>query len=177
MQSSGPTDLQDLSLHFNKISRQFLCTLKFEKLASAFFFVWPPYGIIWYIPNKPAAQNLRYCHPWIQWLSSKQVPPRVGNAMGGEREPHPEAQHQMWVGKELLVQWDYFLQTMSQKSRFWVSELSFPCVCLVVQRKEVQARAVFYPLLGLGGAVNMCYRTLYIGTGEPTGRGAESVQP
>lgn len=36
-----------------------------------------------------------------------------------------------------------------------------------VQRKEVQARAVFYPLLGLGGAVNMCYRTLYIGTGEP----------
>lgn len=46
-----------------------------------------------------------------------------------------------------------------------------------VQRKEVQARAVFYPLLGLGGAVNMCYRTLYIGTGEPTGRGAESVQP
>ncbi|KAB1265032.1 PHD finger protein 12 [Camelus dromedarius] len=33
------------------------------------------------------------------------------------------------------------------------------------QRKEVQARAVFYPLLGLGGAVNMCYRTLYIGTG------------
>ncbi|NXG38502.1 PHF12 protein, partial [Dromaius novaehollandiae] len=34
-----------------------------------------------------------------------------------------------------------------------------------VQRKEVQARAVFYPLMGLGGAVNMCYRTLYIGTG------------
>ncbi|XP_053425612.1 PHD finger protein 12 isoform X3 [Nycticebus coucang] len=34
-----------------------------------------------------------------------------------------------------------------------------------VQRKEVQARAVFYPLLGLGGSVNMCYRTLYIGTG------------
>ncbi|CAI5794668.1 finger 12 isoform X1 [Podarcis lilfordi] len=33
------------------------------------------------------------------------------------------------------------------------------------QRKEVQARAVFYPLLGMGSAVNMCYRTLYIGTG------------
>ncbi|NXX79770.1 PHF12 protein, partial [Urocolius indicus] len=33
------------------------------------------------------------------------------------------------------------------------------------QRKEVQARAVFYPLMGLGSAVNMCYRTLYIGTG------------
>ncbi|KAJ7416410.1 hypothetical protein WISP_71479 [Willisornis vidua] len=32
------------------------------------------------------------------------------------------------------------------------------------QKKEVQARAVFYPLMGLGGAVNMCYRTLYIGT-------------
>nr|XP_048679693.1 PHD finger protein 12 isoform X2 [Caretta caretta] len=34
-----------------------------------------------------------------------------------------------------------------------------------VQRKEVQARAVFYPLMGIGSAVNMCYRTLYIGTG------------
>ncbi|MGH0177826.1 UNVERIFIED_CONTAM: hypothetical protein FKN15_076071 [Acipenser sinensis] len=33
------------------------------------------------------------------------------------------------------------------------------------QKKEVQARAVFYPLMGKGGAVNMCYRTLYIGTG------------
>ncbi|XP_042298403.1 LOW QUALITY PROTEIN: PHD finger protein 12 [Sceloporus undulatus] len=33
------------------------------------------------------------------------------------------------------------------------------------QGKEVQARAVFYPLLGMGSAVNMCYRTLYIGTG------------
>ncbi|KAJ8280871.1 hypothetical protein GJAV_G00060230 [Gymnothorax javanicus] len=34
-----------------------------------------------------------------------------------------------------------------------------------VQKSEVQARAVFYPLTGRGGAVNMCYRTLYIGTG------------
>lgn len=34
------------------------------------------------------------------------------------------------------------------------------------RRKEVQARAVFYPLLGSGSAVNMCYRTLYIGTGK-----------
>nr|XP_060612661.1 PHD finger protein 12 [Anolis sagrei ordinatus] len=33
------------------------------------------------------------------------------------------------------------------------------------QEKEVQARAVFYPLLGMGSAVNMCYRTLYIGAG------------
>lgn len=39
-----------------------------------------------------------------------------------------------------------------------------------VQRKEVQARAVFCPLLGLGGAVNMCYRTLYIGTGADIDR-------
>uniref|UniRef100_A0AAV2J6M2 PHD finger protein 12 n=1 Tax=Knipowitschia caucasica TaxID=637954 RepID=A0AAV2J6M2_KNICA len=31
--------------------------------------------------------------------------------------------------------------------------------------KSVQARAVFYPLTGKGPAVNMCYRTLYIGTG------------
>lgn len=31
--------------------------------------------------------------------------------------------------------------------------------------KKVQARAVFYPLTGKGPAVNMCYRTLYIGTG------------
>lgn len=51
------------------------------------------------------------------------------------------------------------------------------CVYLVVQKKEVQARAVFYPLLGLGGAVNMCYRTLYIGTGEPAGPSAKSLQP
>nr|XP_014347702.1 PREDICTED: PHD finger protein 12 [Latimeria chalumnae] len=36
---------------------------------------------------------------------------------------------------------------------------------ILVQKKEVQARAVFYPLMGKGGAVNMCYRTLYIGTG------------
>lgn len=33
-------------------------------------------------------------------------------------------------------------------------------------QKKVQARAVFYPLTGRGGAVNMCYRTLYIGSGE-----------
>lgn len=32
-------------------------------------------------------------------------------------------------------------------------------------QKKVQARAVFYPLTGKGPAVNMCYRTLYIGTG------------
>ncbi|XP_064158082.1 PHD finger protein 12-like [Anguilla rostrata] len=34
-----------------------------------------------------------------------------------------------------------------------------------VQKSEVQARAVFYPLTGRGRVVNMCYRTLYIGTG------------
>lgn len=33
-------------------------------------------------------------------------------------------------------------------------------------QKKVQARAVFYPLTGKGRAVNMCYRTLYIGSGE-----------
>lgn len=32
--------------------------------------------------------------------------------------------------------------------------------------KKVQARAVFYPLTGKGDVVNMCYRTLYIGTGK-----------
>ncbi|XP_053313032.1 PHD finger protein 12 [Spea bombifrons] len=37
---------------------------------------------------------------------------------------------------------------------------------LEAQKKEVQARAVFYPLMmGVGAPVNMCYRTLYIGTG------------
>ncbi|OCT94026.1 hypothetical protein XELAEV_18011689mg [Xenopus laevis] len=37
---------------------------------------------------------------------------------------------------------------------------------LEAQRKDVQARAVFYPLMmGVGAPVNMCYRTLYIGTG------------
>lgn len=33
-------------------------------------------------------------------------------------------------------------------------------------QKKVQVRAVFYPLTGRGGAVSMCYRTLYIGSGE-----------
>lgn len=33
-------------------------------------------------------------------------------------------------------------------------------------QKKVQARAVFYPLTGKGQAVNMCYRTLYIGSGK-----------
>ncbi|KAM9852937.1 PHD finger protein 12 [Aulostomus maculatus] len=32
-------------------------------------------------------------------------------------------------------------------------------------QKKLQARAVFYPLTGKGAAVNMCYRTLYIGSG------------
>ncbi|KAF7645137.1 hypothetical protein LDENG_00209460, partial [Lucifuga dentata] len=32
-------------------------------------------------------------------------------------------------------------------------------------QKKVQARAVFYPLTGKGAAINMCYRTLYIGSG------------
>uniref|UniRef100_A0A3Q0SEK2 PHD finger protein 12 n=1 Tax=Amphilophus citrinellus TaxID=61819 RepID=A0A3Q0SEK2_AMPCI len=32
-------------------------------------------------------------------------------------------------------------------------------------QKKVQARAVFYPLTGKGGAVSMCYRTLHIGSG------------
>uniref|UniRef100_A0A8C5DVK7 PHD finger protein 12 n=1 Tax=Gouania willdenowi TaxID=441366 RepID=A0A8C5DVK7_GOUWI len=32
-------------------------------------------------------------------------------------------------------------------------------------QKKVQARAVFYPLTGKGAAVNMCYRTLYLGSG------------
>ncbi|KAE8622162.1 hypothetical protein XENTR_v10005123 [Xenopus tropicalis] len=37
---------------------------------------------------------------------------------------------------------------------------------LEAQRRDVQARAVFYPLMmGVGAPVNMCYRTLYIGTG------------
>lgn len=33
-------------------------------------------------------------------------------------------------------------------------------------QQKVQARAVFYPLTGRGQAVSMCYRTLYIGSGE-----------
>ncbi|XP_013878339.1 PHD finger protein 12 [Austrofundulus limnaeus] len=33
------------------------------------------------------------------------------------------------------------------------------------RQKKVQVRAVFYPLTGRGGAINMCYRTLYIGSG------------
>lgn len=37
---------------------------------------------------------------------------------------------------------------------------------LYTGQKKVQARAVFYPLTGKGQAVNMCYRTLYIGSGK-----------
>ncbi|TRY64718.1 hypothetical protein DNTS_017751 [Danionella cerebrum] len=33
------------------------------------------------------------------------------------------------------------------------------------QKRDVQARAVLCPLTGKGAAINMCYRTLYIGTG------------
>ncbi|XP_053562154.1 LOW QUALITY PROTEIN: PHD finger protein 12 [Bombina bombina] len=37
---------------------------------------------------------------------------------------------------------------------------------LDAHRRDVQARAVFYPLMmGVGAPVNMCYRTLYIGAG------------
>uniref|UniRef100_A0A3Q3B7N1 PHD finger protein 12 n=1 Tax=Kryptolebias marmoratus TaxID=37003 RepID=A0A3Q3B7N1_KRYMA len=39
------------------------------------------------------------------------------------------------------------------------------CAIFSPGQKKVQARAVFYPLTGRGGAVNMCYRTLYIGSG------------
>lgn len=49
------------------------------------------------------------------------------------------------------------------------------CKCVLVsgvvsplsaQNKDIQARATFYPLSGKTGAVGMCYRSLYIGTGE-----------
>ncbi|XP_070295059.1 PHD finger protein 12 isoform X3 [Salvelinus sp. IW2-2015] len=33
------------------------------------------------------------------------------------------------------------------------------------EEQKVQARATFYPLMGKGGAINMSYRTLYIGAG------------
>uniref|UniRef100_A0A4W5P8E0 PHD finger protein 12 n=1 Tax=Hucho hucho TaxID=62062 RepID=A0A4W5P8E0_9TELE len=33
------------------------------------------------------------------------------------------------------------------------------------EQQKVQARATFYPLMGKGGAINMSYRTLYIGAG------------
>lgn len=55
---------------------------------------------------------------------------------------------------------------LDSRSKGLLSSVLRPCFCLAGQRKEVQARAVFYPLLGMGSAVNMCYRTLYIGTGK-----------
>lgn len=36
----------------------------------------------------------------------------------------------------------------------------------IAQNKEVQARASFCSVSGKGAAVKMCYRSLYIGTGE-----------
>ncbi|XP_070290309.1 PHD finger protein 12 isoform X2 [Salvelinus sp. IW2-2015] len=39
-----------------------------------------------------------------------------------------------------------------------------PAPCTEEEQK-VQARATFYPLMGKGGAINMSYRTLYIGAG------------
>lgn len=38
-------------------------------------------------------------------------------------------------------------------------------VSFAAQKRDVQARAVLCPLTGKGAAINMCYRTLYIGTG------------
>ncbi|XP_028662906.1 PHD finger protein 12 [Erpetoichthys calabaricus] len=46
-----------------------------------------------------------------------------------------------------------------------VNQCNAPVLNAEAQNKEVQTRAIFYPLMGKGGAVNMCYRTLYIGTG------------
>ncbi|KAJ3591378.1 hypothetical protein NHX12_009323 [Muraenolepis orangiensis] len=43
--------------------------------------------------------------------------------------------------------------------------LKTPSPCPNEGKKKVQTRAVFYSLTGKGEAVNMCYRTLYIGTG------------
>uniref|UniRef100_A0A672NC07 PHD finger protein 12 n=1 Tax=Sinocyclocheilus grahami TaxID=75366 RepID=A0A672NC07_SINGR len=45
-----------------------------------------------------------------------------------------------------------------------ISELTLD-VCVSAQNKEVQARASFCSASGKGTAVNMCYRSLYIGTG------------
>lgn len=44
-------------------------------------------------------------------------------------------------------------------------------------QKKVQARAVFYPLTGKGQAVNMCYRTLYIGSGKSPQLDANAAPP
>ncbi|XP_034024925.1 PHD finger protein 12 isoform X2 [Thalassophryne amazonica] len=60
-----------------------------------------------------------------------------------------------------LLAWQRIQQLFPPKTS---SALKTPAPCPDNQKK-VKARAVFYPLMGKGGAINMCYRTLYIGSG------------
>ncbi|KAI7800577.1 PHD finger protein 12 [Triplophysa rosa] len=74
-----------------------------------------------------------------------------------------------------LLAWQRIQQLYSPKSLHPSSKcgippsvtaaLSKPSSHTDIQKREVQARAVLCPLTGKGVAVNMCYRTLYIGTG------------
>uniref|UniRef100_A0A672R0D5 PHD finger protein 12 n=1 Tax=Sinocyclocheilus grahami TaxID=75366 RepID=A0A672R0D5_SINGR len=53
-----------------------------------------------------------------------------------------------------LLAWQRIQQLLSPKSLLFAA-----------QKRDVQGRAVLCPLTGKGAAINMCYRTLYIGTG------------
>lgn len=74
-----------------------------------------------------------------------------------------------------LLAWQRIQQLLSPKSLQASSKcgtppaatasLSKPSLHADAQKRDVQARAVLCPLTGKGAAINMCYRTLYIGTG------------
>ncbi|XP_060764120.1 PHD finger protein 12 isoform X2 [Neoarius graeffei] len=72
-----------------------------------------------------------------------------------------------------LLAWQRIQQLFEPKALPVQSDSKLTAVPSVTQRsrraeaqnKDVQARATFYPLSGKGAAVNMCYRSLYIGTG------------
>ncbi|XP_051521883.1 PHD finger protein 12-like isoform X2 [Myxocyprinus asiaticus] len=74
-----------------------------------------------------------------------------------------------------LLAWQRIQQLISPKSlqpssksgipSAVTASLSKPSSHTDAQKRDVQARAVLCPFTGKGAAVNMCYRTLYIGTG------------
>ncbi|KAL7848343.1 hypothetical protein AOLI_G00230610 [Acnodon oligacanthus] len=72
-----------------------------------------------------------------------------------------------------LLAWQRIQQLLEPKALPSHSDVASPTTTSLAQdnrhteaqNKDVQARATFYPLSGKGAAINMCYRSLYIGTG------------
>uniref|UniRef100_A0A9R1SIV5 PHD finger protein 12 n=2 Tax=Cyprinus carpio TaxID=7962 RepID=A0A9R1SIV5_CYPCA len=68
-----------------------------------------------------------------------------------------------------LLAWQRIQQLLSPKSLQPSNKCGIPPavtpLLFAAQKRDVQARALLCPLTGKGAAINMCYRTLYIGTG------------